>query len=377
MSLFGNGNGTFEWSDLVPNISGSTTEDLLNLLPLAIGAGNAFGLNIFDPQTQKGTTGYQGVAEPYTFVQDRVNHNDAGRRPGSGGRRYFSDVVYARPGELNRPTVAEAQQATSQQAADLAQGGAQGSVQTLLDEIMAGRPPVEQPAPQSDGYMDFLSDYVSAIFGANAAGQDTSTPAPTGNNAPPVNPTPAPAYANNEGMSQGDIGSTNNITYDTNLMYKPNSGTSWVYGDDGQLQRRTGDYYQVNVGDGNFDRYSTLEAAQAAAAARNGDFYNDFIPNNPYANQQGFAAGGKVGGPTDGMADQIAAIIGGQQPAALSGGEFVMPADVVSMAGNGNTEAGAKLFEDMMAEIRRSKTGTDKQAPPVDVRGMLKDIMGQ
>ena len=48
-----------------------------------------------------------------------------------------------------------------------------------------------------------------------------------------------------------------------------------------------------------------------------------------------FAQGGNVngyylGGPTDGMADQIPATIDNMQPAALSDGEFVIPADVVS-----------------------------------------------
>lgn len=65
-----------------------------------------------------------------------------------------------------------------------------------------------------------------------------------------------------------------------------------------------------------------------------------------------FAAGGEIAmakgrylqGETDGMADELPAQIGQDQPAALSHGEFVIPADVVSHMGNGNSDAGAKNF---------------------------------
>ena len=48
------------------------------------------------------------------------------------------------------------------------------------------------------------------------------------------------------------------------------------------------------------------------------------------------------------MADLIPATIDGTQPAALSDGEFVIPADVVSHLGNGNSEAGAEQLYSMM-----------------------------
>ena len=62
----------------------------------------------------------------------------------------------------------------------------------------------------------------------------------------------------------------------------------------------------------------------------------------------GYAEGGEIAmakgrylqGGTDGMADEIPAQIGQDQPAALSHGEFVIPADVVSHMGNGNSDAG-------------------------------------
>ena len=68
-----------------------------------------------------------------------------------------------------------------------------------------------------------------------------------------------------------------------------------------------------------------------------------------------------LGGPTDGMADKIPAYIDNKRPAALSDGEFVIPADVVSHLGNGNSNAGAKRLYEMMDDIREARTGNKNQ----------------
>jgi hypothetical protein len=65
------------------------------------------------------------------------------------------------------------------------------------------------------------------------------------------------------------------------------------------------------------------------------------------------------------MSDDIPATIGGRQKAALSDGEFVIPADVVSHLGNGSSRAGAKKLYKMMDNIRRARTGKRRQAPEV------------
>jgi len=68
-----------------------------------------------------------------------------------------------------------------------------------------------------------------------------------------------------------------------------------------------------------------------------------------------------LGGATDGMADRIPATIENTEPAALSDGEFVIPADVVSHLGNGNSDAGAKQLYSMMDRIRQARTGRKEQ----------------
>ena len=78
-----------------------------------------------------------------------------------------------------------------------------------------------------------------------------------------------------------------------------------------------------------------------------------------------------LGGPTDGMADEIPANIDGNQAAALSDGEFVLPADVVSHLGNGNSEAGAQILYSMMERIRKARTGTTAQGKQINPGKML------
>jgi len=78
------------------------------------------------------------------------------------------------------------------------------------------------------------------------------------------------------------------------------------------------------------------------------------------------AQGRYLGGATDGMADKIPARIDGKQEARLSHGEFVIPADVVSHLGNGNSEAGAQRLYSMMDRLRKARTGTAKQGKQVN-----------
>jgi hypothetical protein len=77
-------------------------------------------------------------------------------------------------------------------------------------------------------------------------------------------------------------------------------------------------------------------------------------------------AGRYLQGKTDGMADEVPSSIDGEQPAALSHGEFVIPADVVSHLGNGNSDAGAQKLYEMMDRIRQARTGTTEQGKEIN-----------
>jgi hypothetical protein len=71
-------------------------------------------------------------------------------------------------------------------------------------------------------------------------------------------------------------------------------------------------------------------------------------------------------GQTDGMADKINTTIDDSEPAKLSHGEFVIPADVVSHLGNGNSDAGADKLYQMMARIRKARTGNPEQGKRIN-----------
>lgn len=78
-----------------------------------------------------------------------------------------------------------------------------------------------------------------------------------------------------------------------------------------------------------------------------------------------------LNGHTDGMADNVPAHIDRKRPAALSDGEFVIPADVVSHLGNGNSNAGAKRLYEMMDRIRSARTGNSKQGKQINPNRFL------
>lgn len=85
-----------------------------------------------------------------------------------------------------------------------------------------------------------------------------------------------------------------------------------------------------------------------------------------YGGSVGYAQGGMLNGPGDGMSDSIPATIEGRQPARLADGEFVIPADVVSHLGNGSTKAGSQRLYGMLDKVRKARTGSTKQGKKIN-----------
>lgn len=83
---------------------------------------------------------------------------------------------------------------------------------------------------------------------------------------------------------------------------------------------------------------------------------------------QKWASGGLLDYQTPGMADNIN--IGGNY---LSGGEYIFPADVVSMLGDGNTKAGGQLLDQAIERLRKMKYGRKRQPPRF--KGTLEDLL--
>jgi len=124
-------------------------------------------------------------------------------------------------------------------------------------------------------------------------------------------------------------------------------------------------------------REANRKEAEAVFSRQNPD------AENPYETPPAMAMGGRVpkyaqggiagahkgyylGGKTDGMADEVPARIDGNQEARLSDGEFVVPADVVSHLGNGNSDAGAQQLHSMMDGVRQARTGNPEQGKQIN-----------
>lgn len=219
------------------------------LLSLGIGA---YGLLKKDEQG-----GYSRPVPKLDMVREQVQYNDPNRRPGEGGRQYFTDPRFVAQG--NAEALAAAKAASAEQAA-----GIQAAYKAR---------PAEAPNPYA-GKM-------------NLAFSRPAEQAPVSNQPTGLPQIPEPFQLN----AQGGIG-----------------------------------------------------MAQGGIAD----------------------AGRYLQGKTDGMADEIPSSIDGEQPAALSHGEFVIPADVVSHLGNGNSDAGAQKLYEMMSRIRQARTGTKEQGKEIN-----------
>jgi hypothetical protein len=175
-----------------------------------------------------------------------------------------------------------------------------------------------------------------------------------------------------------------------------------IAGANNSTSNLTGGVGSLNVGTGTIGKSPNARAAAAAEAKRKAEMpqfkmigsynniqvpadYIDGVGTNYYRDITGnyirraqgglipaaYAEGGYLGGGDinvqgDGMSDSLAAQIDGSQPAALSQGEFVVPADVVSHLGNGSSDAGSKRLYAMMDEVRKARTGTEKQGKEIN-----------
>ena len=249
---------TSSWGTRLANLF-KNADGSINMRKVAA-AGAAFaglrsvlgGSGFFSPNTVGAPQGYTGTIPTKTLVREQVPYEaDPTRRPGAGGRRYFTPTKYVAPGEA---------------------AAAQAAAKTEAQGIAALAKPQVQSAQ-------------TGITQETAATEAAAT-----------NAEPASSVIN-------------------------------------QL------------------------AVPAATLAQGG-----------LAN---LARGRYLAGGTDGMADQIPANIEGRQEARLSHGEFVIPADVVSHLGNGNSDAGAQRLYDMMDKIRKARTGTSKQGKQINPNKFL------
>jgi hypothetical protein len=185
------------------------------------------------------------------------------------------------------------------------------------------------------------------------------------------------------GTAEGWFGDNNqpNVGYQGGIpRYKAMRRTvPQYYGHPDRMPGEYGQRYFTNTqfvpqGDGAAMSAAADQINQEAntLAQKNRDQSAKIAPLIDRMKKQGFAGGGiaslgrYMNGATDGMGDHIPAMIGGMQPAAMSDGEYVVPADVVSHLGNGNSNAGAQQLERMMQRVRNARTGSPTQGRKIN-----------
>ena len=239
--LTGDKAGEFDAGEAFEDVLGFFTGDVPEYLQGKGGPLIGMGLAYLAQQSGLGdqkipVVGYQGDIPEYQAVRQRVPiEQDPNRRPGAGGRRYFTDTIFAQKPETTPMTVEQAKAAAAKQA-----------------EGLAGLNPTYNPPP-------------------------TQT------------------------KEQEEVG-----------MAGPKSG---------------------------------------------------FM----------MAGGRYLSGTTDGMADEVPANVG-RDEVRLSDGEFVIPADVVSHLGNGNSNAGAAFLHKFMNDVRQERTGNAKQGKEIDPRDFVRGM---
>ena len=95
-----------------------------------------------------------------------------------------------------------------------------------------------------------------------------------------------------------------------------------------------------------------------------------------------WARGGLIdGGGGDAMADDILVdatmgMNGETQRIAVSDGEYIVPGDVTSHLGSGNSEKGGEVMDQFVEDVRVQRTGSPQQPPPIDLRDVLPGTYG-
>ena len=293
----------------------------LNLQALGgIGGGLLGALGAMSPNVKK--VGYQGGIPKYDAVRNMVNAPPTraqGYRPGQGGINYGGDVSFVPRGTGASAAATQPSQAVNQAPAGMA--GIMAGLAGMGGQMPQGGLPRAMPQPRPANAQPIAQDdpfYQSAEF---------------------------KAYQNDPSNMYATMD-----MYDSPYFGRVSSGSA------GRAM------------DAAYEKYKNIAPQQNQQIPAMFNQFNSAPIENQFAQGglMGLAKGRYLQGETDGMADKIPAQIGQDQPAALSHGEFVVPADVVSHLGNGNSDAGAKKLYQMMDKIRTARTGTKKQGKEIN-----------
>jgi hypothetical protein len=309
---------------------GESVWDFSKIIPIVGGLGGGLMGLFGGDSTANQPQGYQGGIPRYTAQRTPIQQTyDPNRRPGSGGRRYFSDVDF-QPVEAAQGGIVTLQQGgrTSSMprgVRDLAEGVRNQAIRNYTSRRMYDSPSGET--------LEIMDEIINRGFLLERATDEAE-------------------------RERLDL--TNQAAIRTGAAVNGVHPAQFEYAVGLERKRRA----QATVPQQGPDRNMLRFPSQAT---------NDPLqpPNRPQGMKSGGLAslrpkGMYLGGKTDGMADQVPATISNRQPARLSDGEFVIPADVVSHLGNGNSDAGAKELFSMMDRVRVDRTGNPAQGSQIN-----------
>lgn len=336
--------------------------------------------------------GYQGSIPKYTAVRERVSGlDDTTRRPGSGGRRYFSDTTYVDPTKAEE--FKAAQTAAQTQATGLAALNKENPFYEKRPESVMPKEKEEKekkgiaaiPRPASEVIKDtpvpkydekgnvVKSDYLDEPLArvTTGLGGAKASPGYFFGPADEALPDTVKTYRDYENWksSQG-VKTLPKEKPNFTTPFNPEQSLVQPMPIVGRLQPGEMEEYermmsqQPSFGGQGPNAPTSGEEMMAIGQPVTG--VSNKVAGAAQGGLMNLAKGRYLRGATDGMADKLSANIEGKQPAKLSHGEFVVPADVVSHLGNGNSEAGAKRLYDMMDKIRQARTGTTKQGKQIN-----------
>jgi len=329
---------------------------------LAAIAGGVYGASQANKQNLS-SIGFSGQIPQLTAARAQAPFEyDAQRRPGSAGRRYMSDMIYGNP-EDRAALVAKAQEQAKGIAALQRNDG------SMRNAIAPGgynpSPSYSNPGLEAlyQGILGRGADYGGMAYWDRQFGNEIDDAERrqwlTG--------------AQDEQAKQLGAGATVEDIYRQYLgrqgdqagvdYWKQQFGGTVDANELRQFLTGAQDEYlqQINSGAGYARPSMAMPTTPSPGAVPATDL-----------EQFAYAAGGPARDPkylrgsTNGQADEIQTTIDGAQPALLSHGEFVVPADVVSALGGGNSESGAEVLYSMMDRVRQQAFGRKKQMNKVN-----------
>lgn len=289
------------------------------------------------------------------------NRPGGARRPGSASGPGRTGMFFSTPGDSPGIMAALQQQANDQYQKNL-------NIGTGYNYGDSHNP--DQFNPNNPAHQALMQQAIAHIQGQLGSGDDTG----------------AKGYYNNlkdtYHMTDADFAPyTQNLDHAGSQGFTPQQIHDWSVAAPAVVATSSGDGQRIDDGgmqardaNGNIITLSGGGSGGGGGMAAGGSVRNtgwpgvrgNVVPYNTKHLAHGGIAGGYLQGSTDGMADQVPAVINGHQPARLAHGEFVWPADVVSHLGNGNSDAGAQKLYQAMQRIRKARTGSSKQGKQID-----------